>query len=319
MIAAARRSHFNLGKVDVLPGNVGYLELRGFSGSPEAEDAIVSALQYVQYTDAMIFDLRRNGGGSAELVNFLISHFTGSDTLASLTVSNRSGGEKFTRYTLASVPGPRRTDVPVYVLTSGYTASAGEDFAFVLKNLGRAQVIGQPTAGAGHNNAFLDAGHGFSISVSFTRVSDPKTGAEWERTGVQPNVVVDQADALLTAQSLALKAITAKGGSDAEQQRMLAGVREWIEGQLHPRTVPAAMLASYAGEYEGGRKVSVAGDKLVYTVRPGAPADTLVALGDALFANIATRIAFEKSATGAVQLRVTAGGGSLTYARVPRG
>jgi C-terminal processing protease CtpA/Prc len=316
MVAAARRNHFSLGKADVLPGNVGYLELRGFSGSPEAEDAVVSALNYLQYTDAMIFDLRRNGGGSAELVNFVISHFTGSDTLASLTVSNRSGGEKFTRYTLASVPGPRRTDVPVYVLTSGYTASAGEDFAFVLKNLGRAQVIGQPTAGAGHNNAFLDAGHGFSVSVSFTRVSDPKTGAEWERIGVQPNVVVDQADALLTAQSLALKAISARAGSDKEQQQMLAATKEWIDAQLSPRTVSAATLSSYAGEYEGGRKVWVVGDKLLYSPRPGAPADTLVALSDTLFANIATRVGFEKTGTGAPQLRVTGGGGSLTYGRV---
>ena len=316
MIAGARRNHYELGKVDVLPGNVGYFELRGFSGAPEAEDAIVDALKYLQYTDAMIFDLRRNGGGSAELVNFLISHFTGRDTLASLTVSNRSGGEKFTRYTLAEVPGPRRTDVPVFVLTSGYTASAGEDFAFVLKNLGRAQVIGQATAGAGHNNALLDAGRGFAVSISFTRVADPKTGAEWERIGVQPNVVVDQADALLTAQSLALKSIAARSGADAEQQQLVGGVLEWVEGQLHPRSVAASTLASYAGEYEGGRKMWVVGERLLYSVRPGAPADTLVALSDSTFAKMATRIAFEKAPTGSTQVRITAGGSSLTYSKV---
>jgi hypothetical protein len=309
----ARRNHFNLGKVDVLPGNIGYLELRGFSGVDEAQDALVDALRYVKYTDAMIFDLRRNGGGSAELVNLLISHFTSPDTLASLTVSNRSGGEKFTRYTLASVQGPRRSDVPVYVLTSGYTASAGEDFAFVLKNLGRATIVGQPTAGAGHNNAFLDAGRGFAVSVSFTRVSDPKTGAEWERIGVQPNVVVDQADALLTAQSLALKTIAEKAGDDRGRQAILAGLRESVEAQLHPRAVAVATLASYAGEYEGGRRVRVVGDKLAYSPRPGAPEDTLVALSDTLFANNATRISFEE---GGRRMRVQAGESALTYAKV---
>ena len=319
MAAAMRRNHFALGRVDVLPGNIGYLELRGFSGMDEAKDALVDALRYLQYSDAMIFDLRRNGGGSAELVNFLISHFTGPDTLASLTVTNRSGGEKFTRYTLASVPGPRRTDVPVYVLTSGYTASAGEDFSFVLKNLGRATIVGQPTAGAGHNNAFLDAGHGFGISVSFTRVSDPKTGAEWERIGVQPDVVVDQADALLTAQQLAVRKIATTVAGDAERKASLAALGESLDAQLHPRAVSAKTLASYAGDYEGGRKVAVVGDKLTYSPRPGAPADTLVALSDTLFAIGERRVAFEKTAKGTLQVRLSApGGGSLTYERVSR-
>ena len=319
VVAAIRRSHFALGKVDVLPGNIGYFEIRGFSGMPEARDAVSDALKYLQYTDAIIFDLRRNGGGSPDLVNFIISHFTGPDTLASLTVTNRSGGEKFTRYTLASVPGPRRTDVPVYVLTSGFTASAGEDFSFVFKNLGRATIVGQPTAGAGHNNAMLDAGHGFGVSVSFTRVADPKTGAEWERIGVQPDVAVDQADALLTAQQLAVQKIVATVTGDAERKAALAALDETLGAQLRPHAVPAKTLASYAGEYEGGRKVTVVGDKLAYSPRPGAPADTLVALSDTLFGVGEKRVAFEKTAKGAMQVRLSApGGGALTYARLPQ-
>jgi hypothetical protein len=313
VVAAARRNHFGLGKVDVLPGNLGYLEIRGFSGADEAQEVLVDALRYLKYTDAIIFDLRRNGGGSAEMVNFLISHVTGPDTLASLTVTNRSGGEHFTRYTLASVPGPRRTDVPVYVLTSGFTASAGEDFAFVLKNLGRATIVGAPSAGAGHNNALLDAGRGFAVSVSFTRVADPKTGAEWERIGVQPNVVVDQANALLTAQSLALKTLADQAGGDRQRQAVLTGLRETIDAQLHPHAVAPATLASYAGEYEGGRAVKVVGETLAYRSRPGAPEEPLVALSDTVFANGAIRISFEK---GGTQMRVAAGESALTYGKI---
>jgi hypothetical protein len=108
-----KANHFALGRVDVLPGNIGYLEINGFSVDQAARDAIVGALKYVQTTDAMIIDLRRNRGGDANLVNFLISHFTGTDTLASLTVKVRAGNRSFTRYTMASVPGPRRPDVPL--------------------------------------------------------------------------------------------------------------------------------------------------------------------------------------------------------------
>jgi C-terminal processing protease CtpA/Prc len=57
---------------------------------------MVAALRYLDGTDAVIIDLRRNGGGSAQAVNLLLSHFTGPDTVASLRVTNRSGGESFT-------------------------------------------------------------------------------------------------------------------------------------------------------------------------------------------------------------------------------
>ena len=314
MVASARRNHFSLGRVDVLPANVGYLDVRGFSGAPEAKDAVVAALEYLKFTDAMIIDLRRNGGGGAELVNFLISHFTGPDTLASLRVKNRSGGEDFTRYTLATVPGPRRTDVPLYVLTSPYTASAGEDFAFVLKNLGRATVIGEPTAGAGHNNAFLDAGHGFAFSISFTRVMEPKTGTEWERVGVQPTVRVDPEKALETAHSVALKDIAAKT-SDPMQKEYAESVREAVEAQLNPRSVSETELASYVGEYEGGRRISIRNGQLMYTPRPGAPTDPFVPLGSGRFAFGANRIQFTGNGAATVLQIPRMGGPTMTFAR----
>jgi len=301
---AARRINYSLGRVDVLPGNVGYLDIRGFSGAPEVAGAIKSALEYLQGTDAIIFDLRRNGGGSPFSVNLIISHFTTGDTMPSLTVKNRSGNETFTRYTLATVPGPRRPTVPLYVLTSGATASAGEDFTFVLKNMHRATIVGGTTAGAGHNNANVDLGGGFNASISFTRVMDPKTGAEWERVGVTPDVPVDQARALDVAHALALKTI-AEREQDARRRRVLELTREGIEAQTSPRTVAASTLAGYAGEYEGGRTVAIDGGRLTYSGRPGAPPEPLVTLTDSTFAFGAVRISFDREAGSRFRLRVT--------------
>lgn len=209
----SRAQHYALGRLDVLPGNIGYLEINGFSLEQGARDALVGALTYLQTTDAMILDLRRNRGGDANLVNFLISHFTGPDTLASVTVKTRTPNRGFTRYTLASVPGPRRTDVPLYVLISRSTGSAGEDCAFVLQNLKRATLIGDRTAGAGHNVTIVSSGHGFQTGISFSRVSDPRTGKEWEQIGVQPDVKVDVAAALDSAQAIARSALLSKKSS----------------------------------------------------------------------------------------------------------
>ncbi len=196
--------------MDVLPGNIGYFEINGFSLEPGAREALVGALTYLQTTDALILDLRHNRGGDANLVNFLISHFTGPDTLASVTVKTRTPNRSFTRYTLASVPGPRRPDVPLYVLISRSTGSAGEDCAFVLKNLKRATLIGDRTAGAGHNVRIVSSGHGFQTGISFSRVSDPKTGKEWEQVGVQPDVKIDVSAALDSAQAMARERTTSK-------------------------------------------------------------------------------------------------------------
>ena len=310
-----RRTNYGLGRIDVLPGNVGYLDIRGFSGAANVVSAVRSALEYLQGTDAIIFDLRRNGGGSPFSVNAIISHFTTEDTVASLTVKNRSGNQEFTRYTYASVPGPRRPTVPLYVLTSGATASAGEDFTFVLKNMKRATIVGGTTAGAGHNNANLDLGEGFNASLSFTRVTDPKTGAEWERVGVTPDVPVDQARALEVAHALALKTIAAKE-TDERWRHVLDLTREGIEAQASPRTVAAAALAGYAGTYEGGRTVTVDAGRLMFSPRPGAPPEPLVPLTDSTFALGAIRVAFERDG-GGTRLRITpVEGEALTYGRV---
>ncbi|MEO8335704.1 MAG: hypothetical protein ABI664_12070 [bacterium] len=72
---AARRDHWGLGRVDVLPGNVGYMKVNAFQGSPAAIAATSAALEFLEGTDAMIFDFRGMGGGSGEQSNFLISHF----------------------------------------------------------------------------------------------------------------------------------------------------------------------------------------------------------------------------------------------------
>jgi hypothetical protein len=201
-----------LDRVDVLSGNVGYLKLGGIPGAPEAFDEMTRALRSLGSTDAMIIDLRGSRGGSAQMANFLISHFT-RPGLLSLAVSNRSRSDTTLRRTLDEVPGPRRLDVPLFVLIDDGAASASEDIPFVLRNLGRATLVGETTAGAGRNNRFFPLPNGLSLSVSITRVWDPCTGREWERSGVAPDLRVPSAQAL----DAALRAIAERRGGPQAQ------------------------------------------------------------------------------------------------------
>ncbi|HKP76862.1 MAG TPA: S41 family peptidase, partial [Longimicrobiaceae bacterium] len=187
----------------VLEGNVGYVRFGPLSAAPEEIARLAETFRALQSTGAMILDFRGAPGGSAEAANQIISHFTAPD-LPSLHVVNRSEGTDFVRRTLARVPGPRRTDVPLYVLIDGRSGSAAEDVPFVLQNLGRATLVGERTAGAGRNNMIVPVGGGLSASISVSRVSDPRTGREWEAIGVQPDLAVPSADALEAARRAAV-------------------------------------------------------------------------------------------------------------------
>src|SRR6476659_740970 len=98
---------------------------------------------------------------------------------------------------------------------------------------------------------------------------------------------------------------------------MLDLTREGIEAQALPRTVPAATLGAYAGEYETGRTVSVENGRLMYSPRPGFLPEPLIALSDSTFALGAARISFDRAGSGQFRLRVTPPEGeALTYGRV---
>lgn len=216
-----------VGSVERLPGNVGYVQITGpMSPSDAARAEATEAFRTLRDTEAMIIDLRGVPGGSGELANFLVSHFlpAGTHTITRVTPAQNDTTQV---YTLQTVPGPRRTDVPLYVLVDRRSASAAEHVPFVLQNLGRAKLVGERTPGAGRNNRFVDVGNGFTVSVSFTRVTDPRTGKEWERVGIQPDIPTSSADALRAAHRAALEGLLAKARDPktrAELQRALAEV-----------------------------------------------------------------------------------------------
>jgi hypothetical protein len=193
--AAGAGQYRYLADARILPGNVGYLKMTSFPGAAEAYDELAAALRTMERTDAMVIDVRESRGGSADLANFLISHFT-APNLLSLATFEPASGDTTLRRTLAEVPGPRRVDVPLYVLVDRGSRSAAEDVPFVLRSLGRATLVGERTAGAGRNNRMFPLGEGLDISISITRVWDPCTGAEWERVGIAPDIAVPPAEAL---------------------------------------------------------------------------------------------------------------------------
>jgi retinol-binding protein 3 len=181
-----------------LDGNVGYLKLVNLFNWNSAFDAVTQALDSLAGTDAMILDLRAVRGGFSQMSQFLMSHFMPPE-VHYLTVLSVATGQATHRHTLDDVPGPRRLDVPLYVLVDRGSASAAEEAPFVLQQFGRATIVGERTAGAGRNVVHFPAELGLGVSLSTTRVYEPSSGREWERTGVLPDIVTTSEEALMAA------------------------------------------------------------------------------------------------------------------------
>ncbi len=189
-------------RTDRLAHNVGYLKLEAFGPPRYCARAAIAAMNSLADSDALIIDLRDNHGGAprmaALIASFLFDKRTHLDDI--YTPSTHSTEQL---WTLRHVPGRKFIAKPVFVLTSGSTFSTAEEFAYDLKSLKRAIVVGETTGGGAHLEAPHRIDDHFFIRVPFARFVNPITGTDWEGTGVQPDVRVSAAQALDVAERLA--------------------------------------------------------------------------------------------------------------------
>jgi C-terminal processing protease CtpA/Prc len=208
---------FGFEKVERHDGNVGYILLRGFHPAELGGEQAAAAMNAVADTDALIIDLRSNGGGAPSMVALLCSYLFSADPVHLNDLYFRSRGTTHQWWTLPFVPGTRYEDKPVYVLTSQRTFSAAEEFAYNLKNLKRATIVGETTGGGAHPGKRERLDDHFAMFVPNGRAINPITKTNWEGTGVEPDIAVPADRALKTAHLAALKALIPTNEARLEQ------------------------------------------------------------------------------------------------------
>jgi hypothetical protein len=195
-------------KVEILPNNIGYVKFDGFMDASFCGPTVVAAMGFVVHADAIIFDLRENGGGQPAMVTLIASYLFDQPTHL-IDIYNRKEDSTTQNWTLSYLPGARLTKRPVFVLTSKGTFSGAEEFAFDLKSQKRATIVGETTGGGAHPVSGHTVADYFRVGVPFAKSLDPVTKGNWEGTGVEPDVKVPAADALATAEKLAMERIQA--------------------------------------------------------------------------------------------------------------
>jgi len=213
------RRNFGLNKVEILPGNVGYMSIQSVMYYDQVKDILEAALAFLSRTDALIFDLRDNGGGDAAYMAYLFSHFFDQPTHLN-SIYWRDRDRTVESWTRGDVPGPKMADVPLFVVINRGTFSGAEEFAYDLQSRKRAVIVGETSRGGANPASSFVVYKDLRISIPLGRAINPVTGTNWEGVGVQPDVKAPAETALAAAAELAREAARTHG--EAKKSRLLA-------------------------------------------------------------------------------------------------
>lgn len=197
-----QRSNCAFDKVEVLPNNIGYVKFNLFMAPADCSQTAIAAMGFIANTDALIFDLRENGGGDPAMIALICSYLFDRPTHLN-DLWNRKANVTTQWWTLPYVPGKLLPNIPVYVLTSSRTFSGAEEFSYDLQSLKRATIVGEVTGGGAHPVRGQRIDDRFMIVVPISKAINPVTKTNWEGTGVKPDVAVAASEALTIAQKLA--------------------------------------------------------------------------------------------------------------------
>jgi hypothetical protein len=204
--------NFGFEKLERLEGNVGYLDLRMFAPAEIGGETAAAAISFLANTDALIIDLRNNGGGTPTMVALLCSYLLGPEPVHLNDLYFRPEDTTHQWWTMPHLPGKRYEGKPVYILTSKRTFSAAEEFTYNLKCLKRATIVGETTGGGAHPGGMRRAHEHFGVFVPSGRAINPISKTNWEGAGVTPDIPVPADRALSTAYLAALRQIAADLG-----------------------------------------------------------------------------------------------------------
>lgn len=215
-------------KMERLNGNIAYIKFDRFIPPANAGSLVISTMLFAANSNAVIFDLRDNMGGSPQMVSMLVGFFMKEPTLININDTRATGVKQetwsaetdviinSTNQKISTTDLERLKNLPVYILTSDYTFSAAEMFSSSLQGHKRATVVGEKTGGGGHGIRPFKIAEGFTAFIPFNRHYHPVTKKGWEVVGIQPDIPCAEADALRITQISILKELQKKPKHDSK-------------------------------------------------------------------------------------------------------
>jgi len=183
-----------------LEDNIGYVSINSF-GYDEVVTKFDSVFNYIKKNDALIIDLRDNGGGNGRIGWAILGYFTDKPFQIFKWKTRlyrpiwRAWGRKEEIYeeqpTLKNADETKYYSKPVVLLTRPRTGSMAENFCMGFRIMDRGKIIGGPTAGSSGTPLVFSLPGGGSAKVVTTRGLYPD-GEEFIGIGIKPDILVTQ-------------------------------------------------------------------------------------------------------------------------------
>jgi hypothetical protein len=190
-----RKINFGIKKVEILSNNIGYLRLNKFEKREHVESVITGAMLLLANSDAVIIDLRINGGGDGRTKELIESFLMSKEDFFNRSIQEFINTEEFDSLKNANPSCKMLEEIPLYVLTGQGTFSASEGFCYDLQENKRATIVGAKTRGGGHSGSSIPLMKGFLAFIPNSGKGSPVEGI-----GITPDIEVNERNALLYAQ-----------------------------------------------------------------------------------------------------------------------
>jgi hypothetical protein len=209
--ARALAANFDFAEPQTLEGNIALIRFDSFHPAAFAAPLVQRYLSATASADALIIDLRQNGGGAPDLIPVLVSYLFDDQPVHLYDQFSRRDGTSVQAWTNPAVPGTRfGGSKPVYVLTSKETFSAAENLAYTLQQLKRARIVGERTPGGAHGAFGKPVTSHLVPMIATKRTINAVTKGDWNRVGVVPDIAASADQALAVALAAAKAEIARK-------------------------------------------------------------------------------------------------------------
>ena len=176
-------------KVDVptvfsrmIEGNVGYVQVKEFNDSTSTQFSNQVDVLIGQGAQALIFDMRNNGGGTLTSVTKMLDKLLPKGLI--VYTEDKYGSRSNYESDEACM------DIPMAVLINGNSASASEIFAGAVKETKYGTLIGTKTFGKGIVQTIIPLSDGSAVKVTMAKYFTPK-GNYIHGVGIEPDIELE--------------------------------------------------------------------------------------------------------------------------------
>ncbi len=174
---------------EMLEDNIGYIAITSFDDV--TTEQFMTALDTLesQGMEALIVDLRNNGGGLVSSVCAILDRLLPEGLIVYTEDKYGNREEEFS-------DAENYFDKPMAVLVNGNSASASEIFAGAIKDYGIGTLVGTTTYGKGIVQKIYPLSDGTAVKLTVSKYYTPN-GNNIHGTGIEPDVTVELSEDLM--------------------------------------------------------------------------------------------------------------------------